>query len=438
MKFPCRVKARAGRFVPVLALASACLLAGCMGGDEASKSASDPARAPVLDGKGQVVSSLIGELRQRRTILAPGTAFSTVAEAIMTAGASSAESELRVKRLTAKARSKNWLPSIGPDVSLTSLGELAARMLLDQTVFDNGRRRAERDFAAADVEVAAVSLATELNQQVHDGLKLYLEARRATELAAITDTALVRMADFERIMRIRHEGGLADGSDYRVITQKQAEMQATLSSEREGAASAWAELAAMTKRPMEGITGLSDLPPDQGQPQPLSVLLARGEAARTAAEVRVARAGLFLGIGAKASLERDGGLDAGLKLDGNGFGFGRGDNMKALAETEEAARRRVDEAARDADRRIVALGREIAELNAEQAQNAKILAEMEANLILFTEQYRAGGRSLIDLVDQFEAVVAMKRGHASLKYQIAQARLDIALLRGVLVDGAQM
>lgn len=434
-------KAGTGRFAPVLVLASACLLAGCMGGgDVASKSATDPGRpaAAALDGKGEVVSPLIADLRQRRSVLPAGSAYALVAQAVLQAGASSAESELRVKRLTARARSKNWLPRIGPNVSLSSLGELAAQMLLDQALFDNGKRKAERDFAAADVEVAAVSLASDLNQRVHEGLSLYLEARRASELAAISETALVRMADFERIVRIRHEGGLADGSEYRVVTQKQAEMQATLSAEREGAASAFAELAAMTGKPMEGLTGLPALPPDQGQPEPLPVLMARGEAARTSAEVRVARSGLFPGFGAEASLDKGGGLDAGLTLDGNGFGFGHGDNKKALAETEEAAHRKVDEAARDNARKIVALEREIVSLAAEQGQTAQILAEMEANLVLFTEQYRAGGRSLIDLVSQFETTVATRRDHASLKYRIAMARLDIALLRGVLVDGAQM
>ncbi len=442
MKFPNGVKAVAGRFAPAMVLASACLLAGCMGGSGASKSASDPARPalaePALDKKGEVLSPLIADLRQRRSILPEGSAYARVAQAILTAGASSAESELRVKRLTAKARSKNWLPRIGPDVSLSSLGDLAAQMLLNTALLDNGKRKAERDFAAADVEVAAVSLASELNQQVYDGLKLYLEARRATELAGITDTALVRMADFERIMRIRREGGLADGSEYRTVTQKQAEMQATLSSEREGAAAALAELNAITRTPMDQITGLTALPPDQNRPDPLSVLMARGEAARTSAEVRVARSGLLPGFGAKASLDKGGGVDAGLTLDGNGFGFGRSDDMKALAETEEAAYRKVDESLRDADRRIVALTADIQSLTAEQTHSARILAEMEANLALFTDQYKAGGRSLIDLVSQFEDMVAMKRDHASLKYQIAVARLEIALLRGVLVDGAQM
>ncbi len=455
MKIAKGVSAMAGRIRPVMAPVPACLLAalllgGCMGGDGgresspgATRSATDPAHPPATDaaqltGRGQVISPLIDDLRGRQSILPAGSPYRAVADAVLAAGASSVESELRVKRLTARARSKNWLPGIGPDVSLTSLGQVAASLLLNQTLLDNGRRRAERDFAAADVEVAAVTLVTDQNRRVHDALKLYLDAERGRELAAITREALSRMAEFERITRIRREGGLADGAEYRIVLQKQSEMQAALSSEEEGAAAARAELEALASRPMGGVKGLAALPPDAGAPEPLPVMLARGEAARTAAEVRVARSGLFPGFGAKAALDRDGDLNAGLALDANGFGFGRGDNLKALAEAEEAAHRRVDEAGREANRKIVALGHEIAALEAERAQGAKVLAGMEANLKLFTEQYRAGGRSLLDLVGQFESVVAMRRDQATLKYRIAAARLDIALLRGVLVDGARI
>ncbi len=293
---------QAGRIGPVLAGAIVLALAGCLGGGEASRSALEPAGvvAPKLDRKGAVTSAMIEELGQRRSILTSGGAYADVAAAVLETGKASAEAELRVKRLTAQARSRNWLPKLGPDVSLSSLGAIAAQLVLDQAILDNGRRKAERDFAAADVEVAAVSLAAELNGRVREGLKLYIEAQRARELAAITGSALAEMAEFERIMRIRVEGGLSDGSEQRVLAQKVAEMEATLASERQGEARAWAELAVLAGRPMEGLSGLAALPGDAGTPEPLSVLMAKGEAARMAAEARMARAGLMPGFGASA------------------------------------------------------------------------------------------------------------------------------------------
>jgi outer membrane protein, adhesin transport system len=172
--------------------------------------------------------------------------------------------------------------------------------------------------------------------------------------------------------------------------------------------------------------------------EPLSVVLARGEGARTMAEVAVARAGMLPGFGASAGIDRSGGIDAGLSLDGEGLGFGRRASMEALAETEELARRKVAEREDDSRRRLVSLEREIASLRAERAQSGSLLAEMEANLPLFTEQYKAGRRSLLELVGQFEAVTRLKRDHATLRYRIALAEVEIAREQGLLVDGGRM
>lgn len=420
-------------------------LAGCMGqGDapQASRTAlapGDPALvAPELTARGEVVSTLIPALQARRSVLAPGSAYRIVADAVLQASAASAESALRVKRLTAEARSKNWLPKIGPDVSLTSLSSIVAGLVLDQALFDNGRRRAERDLAAADVEVAAVTLATELNNRVYEGLSLYIEAERAADLAAITRTALARMDEFERIVRVRFEGGLSDKSEYRLISQKRAEMQATLASAEEGRLTALAELSALAGGPVAAASGLSALPDDAGTPEALAMLKARGEAARTLAELRLARSGLRPGLGAEAGLGLDGGLSTTVAVDGEAFGFGHRAKLQALAEGEEVARRQVEETGRDSARKILSLQRDIASLTVEQAQGAAVLAATETNLDLFTEQYKAGGRTLIELVGQFESLVKMRRDQASLRYEIARARLQIAALRGVLVDGASM
>ena len=66
---------------------------------------------------------------------------------------------MRMARLQKEAVDKNWLPQIGPVVTLDSLGMIAAQIVAEQALLDNGRRKAERAVAAADVEVAAVSLA---------------------------------------------------------------------------------------------------------------------------------------------------------------------------------------------------------------------------------------------------------------------------------------
>ena len=126
--------------------------------------------------RGEARSVVIDDLITRKSVLSPVSPYAQVAEAVLTANKGPAAAELRVARLKAEAKSKNWLPRIGPSVDLTSLGKVVASLLVEQVLFDNGKRKAEREFAAADVELAAVSLSTEMNTRVQEGLVHYVTA----------------------------------------------------------------------------------------------------------------------------------------------------------------------------------------------------------------------------------------------------------------------
>jgi adhesin transport system outer membrane protein len=419
------------------------MLAGCVapGGPGVSRSAPAEglvASSPRLEGSGQVVSPVIEALGARASVLPAGSGYAAVAQAVVDSSRGVAEAELRVARLTAQARAKNWLPSLGPEVNLSSLSSIAASLVLDAALLDNGRRKAERDHAAADVEVAAVTLAEEMNERVFRGLDLYIERQRGAELAGITEQALAKMDEFERIVGLRVDGGLSDRSEQRIIAQKAAELRIALTDDRRTAATAADELNALAGRDLTGINGLAALPPDTGSPEPLAVLRARGEGARMKAEARIARAGTLPGLGASVALEEGGDLSPNLRLGGTPFGAGTAATREALALTEEVADRKVAEAADEATRRLAAKANDIASLRAREAAQLAALRQMEGNLSLFTEQYRAGGRSLLELVGQHESFAALRRECASLKYDIARMELDIARERGTLVSGGAL
>jgi adhesin transport system outer membrane protein len=146
----------AHRAIPAFGIAA--LLAGCM--DQPSRMSTG---APLTGAVGTeevmagsvATSNLIRDLQSRNSVLPAGGPFSVIAEQVLAASKGAAAAELRVAQLKAEAQSKNWLPQIGPTVSLSSLSGLVAGLALTQPLLDNGRRKAERDFAAADVEVAA-------------------------------------------------------------------------------------------------------------------------------------------------------------------------------------------------------------------------------------------------------------------------------------------
>ncbi|MBL8562045.1 MAG: TolC family protein [Gemmobacter sp.] len=417
-------------------------LAGCMGSDGpgVAKSSMTPGGEIRRAGDDtQNRSAIIGELLSRKSILPGSGAYAEVAQAVIEANAAPARAELRVARLKAEARATNWLPSIRPSLSLTDLGETFASLLLEQVLFDGGGRKAERAFAAADVEVAATTLAQDFNQRVFEGLGHYIRAQRALEQANLANQAVGRMAEFERIVGIRLEGGMSDRSEQRIIQQKTSEMRAKANDDRFQAQQSIASLEAMAARPLSGLSGLQALPADAGAPEPLAVLKARAEGSRSLAEADMAKSGYRPGLKAVANLDQDGDVESGLSVDfDNAIGLGTGAELEALAMTGELTDRRIARASDEANRNLIALQHQITTLQARRAEGETVLAQTGATLDMFTEQYKVGRRSLLELVNMFESWSGMQREQASLKYEIALLQLQIARDRGVLVDGAAL
>lgn len=428
------------------AMLAAALLAGCVGttaqneAEMASRMSLSPNTVAGSTGASpsEAGSTLIADLQARRSVLPLGGAYAKVADAVLEADAGTAGAELRIARLRSEARAKNWLPKLGPSVTLTSLNGLAAGLLLEQALFDHGKRKAERAYAAADVEVAAVTLSSDINQRVYEGLSHYIKAERARTQGALSARANDRLQGFATVMRQRVEGGLSDNSEQHIITQHLAEMQATAAIDREAEISAMAELAAMAAPGIDGVRGIDRLSVLGNGAEPLSVVKARGEGQRSIAESKIARAGLMPSLSANADLTADG-LDPGLRLGGSGLlGMGTREEFAALDATADVVARRNAEAAETAQRRIVSLERQIAQMESRMAQGAAVLAQTEANLELFVEQYKLGRRSLLELVGQYDSFARLERDQASLKYEIALLEIEIARDRGLLVDGARM
>jgi outer membrane protein, adhesin transport system len=427
-----------------LMLAALLGLSGCVGatfppvamfGLGSGMKPSDAAAVESLAPQGVVQSAVIDDLRARQTVLPASGPYAQVADAVILSSSGVAVAELRVARLKAEAKSKNWLPSIGPQVNLSSLGSIIASLVVEQVLFDNGRRKAERAFAAADVEVAAVTLTADMNQRVYEGLSHYLDAERAREQAAVAARGVDRLAEFDRIMSVRVEGGLSDRSERQIIQQRYTEMQATYASDLNAREAALAELNAMSERPLEGLTGLSTL--NSASAEPLSVVMARGIGARSVAEAKMVKASLLPSLSVSTVINGDG-VDGGLRAGGGLLNLGLRDNIAALDATADLSDRKTAEAAEDANRTQVALEREIAALQLRERDGAEVLRQTGGNLDLFTEQYKVGRRSLTELVSQYDSFARMERDQAALKYEIAVRQLRIAKERGQLVDGARL
>lgn len=412
-----------------------CALSGCMdqstgGGIVSRFSGGSEARAPApKEGRPEI----IGTLEARRSVLPASSSYNQVARAVLATNARAAEAELRAARLRSEAASKNWLPSIGPNISLSSLGDFVASLVVEQVLFDNGRKKAERAYAAADVEVAAVALSQDTNARVYEALDLYLTAEEGRADAKLAAFALKDMTHFEWVMNERVKGGVSNMSDLNIIRQKLSELRARETAATEKTNAALAELKAMSGTPLSGISGLAPVPmPGAGA---LSVLKAEAEAARSIAEAEAARAGALPGLKASATVTENG-TTGGLRLGGDTLlGFGTPAQLKAIAAAKEGAGRKVAQAEEEARRARAGSEAQIAALDRQATEAAGMTAAAKKNLDLFQAQYDGGQRQVMDVVGVYESFVAQQRKEVTLKYDAARLRLKLARDAGQLVDG---
>ncbi|KEO54501.1 hypothetical protein TP2_06115 [Thioclava pacifica DSM 10166] len=429
-----------------MVLAGTVALSGCLadGTPFPTRNAVDPASAPLAAGIARKPgtdaqsSELIADLAARRSILPATGPYAEVAQAVLDHSAGAAQAELRVARLTAQAKSKNWLPQIGPSVSLSSLGDLVTQLVMEQVIFDNGAKKAERDFAAADVEVAAVELSQEMNDTVYDGLKFYISGLKAEAQAEVASANARQLSEFERILRERAKGGLSDLSEVGFVAQKRHEAEAEAQADRQAAQAARTQLATMSDQPMQHLTGLSNVALPVAAPEPLAVKRAEGEAARAEAEAQLAKAGHLPGLALRAGAG-EGKPTLGVNMGMTQMlGFGRGDTLAAIEAGAEAGQARVAKARQDSARSLSALQVRLTDLRAREMRDAALVEEAESGLALFKRQYKMGRRRLMELVGNYESYAAMKRAQVGLRYEIALTELEIARVQGLLVDGSRI
>ncbi|MCG7624689.1 TolC family protein [Epibacterium sp. Ofav1-8] len=422
----------------ISAVALMCSLTACdlpAPGTAAGDPATGAARSNFAQAEDAPQSEVISALMQRRSLLEPGSIYDTVADAALSASARASESDLISAKLRAEAKSKNWLPSLRPSVSLNDLGEMVASLLLEQVLFDNGRRKAERAFAAADVEVAAVTLSEDMNDRVETALSLYVAGLRGDEKAAYAHRAIRTMRDFERVVVGRVNGGVSDRSDLNVVQSKISGVQSSMATANDAARTARAELEAMTGQQFPASPQRLDLslPPDGSAY--LSVLKAQSEATRTIEQAKMERAGLLPQVSATGQVGSEG-EGAGVLLNlAEPLGLGTPAALQAVEASKEAARRRIGEVEEEARREY---SREIQRLASYRRQEREALSLSRASretYNLFKAQFEAGQRPVMDVIPIYEELVKREQAYIDAKYEVVLIQLALAASLGLLADG---
>lgn len=380
-------------------------------------------------------SEVITTLMRRHSLLAPHTSYSAVANAALSGQARASQAALTSAKLRAQAKSKNWLPTLNPSVRLTDLGDMVAGLLIDQVLFDNGRRKAERAFAAADVEVAAVTLSEDMNDRVETALGLYVAGLRGDEKAAYAYRAIQTMADFERVVVGRVNGGVSDRSDINVVQSKISGMESTMATANDAAETSRAELRAMTGLDFDAAPGRLELalPPDGSQY--LSVLRAEAEAERATQQAIMERAGYLPQVSVGGEVNTEGSGVGALVNLAEPLGLGTPAAIQAIEASKEAAQLQVGEAEETARRDYA---RQIQRLKSFRRQEHEALQLSRASretYRLFRAQFEAGQRPVMDVIPIYEELVKREQAYIDAKYEVVLIQLSLAASLGLLADG---
>ena len=303
-------------------------------------------------------SQIIQGLSRWVSVLPKDGVSDAIASSVLAANSRTAEAELRAAALRAEAASKNWLPRIGPQISLSSLGSVAANLVVDQVLFDNGRRKGERAFAVADVEVAAVSLAQDTNRRVAEALRLYTEAAEARETATLGQATLTDMSHFEWVMGERVKGGVSDMSDLTILRQKLSEIRAAYTAAIERGATSLSELNAMSIQPLNDLRGMPEIPVTAGAGEPLIVVRAKAEKTRSIAAAAVEGASMLPTLSAGGTIGK--GSSLGLNIGSDRLlGLSTKASLEAAALAGETATRKLRQAREDSSRDLRRLEKQI-------------------------------------------------------------------------------
>lgn len=402
------------------------------------------APAPMVTGAPQLAaansdsgSEIISGLISRRSVLDAGSPYDTLASTLLETSSGVAQAELRAAKMRSVSRDKNWLPTIGPSISLTSLGEFAAGLLVNQVLYDNGKKKAEREFAAADVEVAAVVLAQDENDRVHSGLELLVVAAEAREKTAMAQSGLGRMREFNRVVGERVRGGLSSLADERVVHSKISEMEHEAATHSEARDSAISELRSMMSgHSVPELSAPSGIKLASSSLETLDVVRARAEAKRASAEAHVERASLLPTLSATGLIGKN--SSAALDYEGSGLGLGTRAEMEASKAREGAALALVGRAQETAARQRSRLDSSLQALSRKERDAADLVQQSRANYRLFQDQFEAGKKTVMDVLSVYEQMVRDELKHIDVKYEIVQTQLEAARLAGVLANGAEI
>ncbi|AWI84367.1 hypothetical protein CEW88_12145 [Alloyangia pacifica] len=422
---------RASSFRLGCGIALVALLPGCMqvytnaGSDPVGTTAPQAMRLRA-DGRGKV----IGTLAQRPGAILPGTPYAAIARAVLEGGGFRSVSELRLAWLRGKADELDWLPDLGPHLSLAVLAHMSQSVQSRPERFDTPRKQAERDLALAEIDQAALTLVDGANGQVFEAIGHHLDAEEAHARADLLEAAYRDVASLDWPIARAVAAGLVPAQRLQELRARVAWLRAERVDAGAEAQRARSELAAMGDSRLGGVAGIGAIR-ELVSPPLLSELQAGILRAGVEAQERRTLNMLFDGLDARRSPEELAALEEAFGYDGEGSEAGdwapptAGPRWSPVESTP-------------GDFEIAAVAREREALRIGLGEAEKMRASAVAEAVRARQMERTGQMTAAELLGPLSSALRAQEEEITQRYALARAVLRLAYLRGTLVDGSTL
>ena len=351
--------------------------------------------------------------------------------------------------LQTDAHKQNRYPQVRPVTSVNQDGDAVARLLIEQTLWDNGRYKAGKNVLLAGEERAVALYRIQANERIAQGIDASLQYQKYAQLIALTNESLKTYRRLNEMAIGRAQGGIGRRAEQDLFALKVLQIEA--------------EKHDYTARLMQSehaffnFTGVSPASVlDDAKPLHIRI----PDLSETDWELIPEMAdSLAEGAEMQAEFKREkserrpqlvltgsagDGTDLGLGADDQannatiGFAYtqplnwGSNSVLKALQQNVIASETRLSETKREIENQLSILQQRYDFLAQSLPEKLRIKALAEDRIFNFQQDFSAGTSTILEAVNILETAKSLSTQYTESVYELESLKLEQARTRGLL------
>jgi|GEM_PF-3579949 len=376
-------------------------------------------------------------------------AYEAIARAIITQTPSASAASLEGQKLLGRAYNQNRLPQVSPTASVEDDGDVIGRLIIEQVIFDNGRFKAGKKLFTADEARVFGDYLIETNEDIAQGINVYLRAVRLQSLLSASEKLAVKYDDLHKIALDRVSGGVGKRSESSLFEIRKLQTHAQSDTIRAELKTTRAELQALTGNDNFVLTprrfnfgGSREALAQEIFETTPTILRTQADVDARIAELEQAKADRLPSLSFRGSLGAGTGLglgaddqvnDARLGLSvSQPLYWGKNLNTEAILKNIEAEELRVKRVKRDAKVEMASHDQQIKALETQLPNQQTLVNLAEKRAENFKTDFRAGAATMVEAISLLETLKTLQTQYIDMEHDRLNNELQFARILGIL------